>query len=192
MGSNTKLSARAHGAGSLILVEAGAARLADCIVKVSDETVDETVIIAQAPGEAAIDFAHRVLHRIAASERAARAFRRASLCTTATLDSKARSARRLVALGLMAHAEAAGALDALIIYAPADASSAERQALVELADDLALAAERKPLPLRLRLVEPADVTSDEDRESETTPAAFPHGFPPEAARGQDRMELRQS
>jgi hypothetical protein len=146
-----------HERRRLILLEEGTARLTRWIAT----NCDETVIVAKLPGETALDFADRALQRIIASERSGRSFHHAALCTLAPLDADARIARRLIALGLAAHAESARTLDALIIYAPVDANLVERQVLIELADDLALATEGKPLPVRLQLVDSGASTASE-------------------------------
>lgn len=134
----------------LILLEEGA----DKLVPTAEGGWEETIAIAQLPGERPIDFADRALHRIATLERFNRSFRYAELHTAASDAPDIQAARRLIALGIAAHAESTQSLDELVVCAPAHATWDQRVSLLELADELLLCSERKPpLAVRLRFLE---------------------------------------
>jgi hypothetical protein len=117
-----------------------------------DESREEAVVIAQLPDEAPAQLAQRVLQRIALAERTGQSFHEAFLCTSATDDSATRAARRLITLGVAAHADVAHCLDELVLCAPSDADFAQRESLVRLADDAVLAGKEKPVRVRLCFV----------------------------------------
>ncbi|RYZ02356.1 MAG: hypothetical protein EOO73_32135 [Myxococcales bacterium] len=125
----------------LMVVEAGAS------LACRDDAAefDETTAITQLSGEPAADLAQRALARIALAERSGQAFDSALLVVG---ESGASSARRLIALGLAAHARASHRLSELVVLAPADASAELREELLMLADELLFGAEQ-PLPVRL-------------------------------------------
>lgn len=120
-----------------------------------EKSFAEAVVVSQLPGEGASELAQRALHRIALAESTGRPFHEAYLCTSATDDSATRAARRLMTLGVAAHADAAHTLNELVLCAPSDADFAQRDALVRLADDAVLAGKDKPLRVRLCFLEEA-------------------------------------
>lgn len=138
----------------LVVVESGAA---PCLQDETSGAFEQTTVIAQLANEEPAEFADRVLRRLAALERTARGFAPgfagAVLMTGASDDGETESARRLIALGIAGHAEATGSLAELRVCAPESASAKLRAALFQLADDLVLAAERKPLPVRVSFLE---------------------------------------
>jgi hypothetical protein len=129
----------------LIVVERGASLLA----RQEAENFDETVTVAQMRDEAADDFADRVTRRVGAAAHSV-PFSEALLYASEATDHATLSARRLIALAIAAHAEATSTPGELVVVASADASSAEREQLLELADDLILGTQGQPLPVRLR------------------------------------------
>lgn len=106
---------------------------------------DETTAITQLSGEPPTELAQRVLTRIALAERGSHFFDSALLVVS---ESGSSSARRLVALGLAAHAKVGARLTELLILAPVDASPELRADLLQLTDELLFGAERS-LPIRL-------------------------------------------
>lgn len=128
---------------------------APSMIGTSERGVAEVVVISQLPGEAAAELAQRALHRMALAERTGRPFHEAYLCTAATDESATRAARRLMTLGVAAHADSAHSLNELVLCAHSDADLAQREALVRLADDAVLAGKEKPLRVRLRFVDEA-------------------------------------
>lgn len=106
---------------------------------------DETTAITQLSGEPAAELAQRALARMALAERGSKVFDSALLVVSEVGSS---SARRLIALGLAAHAIASPRLTELVILAPSDASSELREELLRLTDELLFGAERS-LPIRL-------------------------------------------
>lgn len=102
---------------------------------------DETTAIAQLQGESDAELAQRALGRLALAERSGHSFEAALLVVSETGST---SARRLIGLGLVAHA----ATRELVVIAPPDASSALRNDLLQLTDELLFGAERA-LPVRL-------------------------------------------
>jgi hypothetical protein len=113
---------------------------------------EETVVLAQLSDELPSDFADRVLHRVATSALSGRHFDAAILFTGGPVahDRTTCSARRSIALGVAAHAEASDALQELLVVAPADSDPDLREQLLGLADDLVLAGGDKPLRVRVR------------------------------------------
>jgi hypothetical protein len=138
----------------LVIVEAGAASL----LQELDPDFDDTIAVAQLPDEAPAAFANRVLHRLGSAERSREIFQQALLCVSAANDAQARAARRLIALGVAAQTACRPALSELLVCGPSSASLEQRQSLLELADELVLAAERTPLPVRLKFLELAPPT----------------------------------
>src|ERR1041384_7735700 len=106
---------------------------------------DETTAITQLSGEPAPELSQRVLARIALAERGSQGFDSALLVVS---EAGSSSARRLIALGLAAHAAVCGRLTELLILAPVDASPELREDLLRLTDELVFGAERS-LPIRL-------------------------------------------
>jgi hypothetical protein len=97
---------------------------------------DETIAIAQMPGELPIHFAQRALARIAGVERSGRHFESLTLLTGRRGDAASRAARRLVVLGLSAHAGAQNSSTELLIQGHADASVQERSELFDLVGEV--------------------------------------------------------
>jgi hypothetical protein len=131
----------------LVIVESGATTFASALQQESDETV----VMAQLADELPSQFAERVLHRVVTSELSRRYFDAAILFTggPAADHSTACSARRCIALGVAAHAEASRDLEELVVVAPADSTPELRERLLELADDLMLASGDEPLRVRV-------------------------------------------
>src|SRR4051812_34029863 len=96
----------------------------------------ETVTIAQARNEQPSDFAHRALRQIALHDRSGRRFDEAILFVGNADDPGTEAARRLIALGIAAVAEATGTLPELLVMAPADADMKLREQLLALTNDL--------------------------------------------------------
>jgi hypothetical protein len=118
-----------------------------------DERFEEAVVISQLPDEEPAELAQRAVHRIGLAERTGRPFHEAFFCTSATDSSATRAARRLITLGVAVHADAVHCLDELVLCASSDVDFAERQSLVQLADDTVLAGREKPLRVRLCFVD---------------------------------------
>lgn len=102
---------------------------------------DETIGIAQMAGESPASFAHRVMARIANVERSGRHFASLTLLTGRRSDAASRAARRLLALGLAAHAKTRGSYANLLLQGHADASLEERSELLELVGEVREASE---------------------------------------------------
>lgn len=133
----------------LIIIE----REAPSITCTGDKSFEDAVVVSQLPEETSSEFARRALHRIAQAERTGRPFQEAYLCTAATDESATRAARRLITLGIAAHADATHSLNELVLCAPSEVDYAQRDALVRLADDAVLAGKDKPLRVRLCFVD---------------------------------------
>jgi hypothetical protein len=131
----------------LIVVERGASLFA----REGAEDFDETTAVTQLAGEPDAELAQRALSRIALAERSGRCFGSAMLFVG---ESGSSAARRLIGLGLAAHAAAGLELTELVVVAPANASAELRASLVELTDDLLFGPEHSPLPIRLCFAEP--------------------------------------
>jgi hypothetical protein len=129
----------------LVVIESGAAGLSQS----GADEFDETVAIAQLPGEAPLDLTHRVLERIANAERHGRGFDAAVLLASDASDADTCSARRLLALGIAAHAYSGAPLGELLVIGSADAGAELRCRLLDLADDLVTCAEGEPLAVRV-------------------------------------------
>jgi len=113
---------------------------------------DQTTAITQLSGEPASELSQRVLARIAQAERGSECFDSALLVVS---ESGSSSARRLIALGLSAHAAVSARLTELVILAPVDASPGLRAELLQLTDELLFGAERS-LPIRLCFAAPRE------------------------------------
>lgn len=131
----------------LIVVERGAS----LFTRDGAEDFDETTAVTQLEGESEAELAQRALGRIALAERSGRRFSSAMLFVGETGSS---AARRLIGLGLAAHAAAASELTELVVVAPPNASAELRASLLELTEDLLFAPEHSPLPIRLCFAEP--------------------------------------
>jgi hypothetical protein len=114
-----------------VVVESGSAFL-----QRTAEGFDETVAIAQLPGERPAVFAQRTMARIAGVERSGRHFESLTILTGDHSDAASRAARRLVVLGLSAHARAHGEAAELLLQARAHASVEERCELMELVGEV--------------------------------------------------------
>lgn len=115
-----------------IVVERGSAPFAQR----SSEGFDETVAIAQLPGEPPALFAQRAMARIAGVERSGRHFESLTLLTGRERDAASRAARRLVVLGLSAHAKAQGRSAELLLQGHVDASTQQRSELLQLVGEV--------------------------------------------------------
>lgn len=128
----------------LIVVERGASLFS----REGAEDFDETTAVTQLEGESDVELAQRALSRIALAERSGRRFNSAMLFVG---ESGSSAARRLIGLGLAAHADSD--LTELVVVAPPDASAELRASLLELTEDLLFAPEHSPLPIRLCFAE---------------------------------------
>ena len=151
----------------LVLVEDGG-----IILVPEEEGFDQTLVVAQLPGEPIIEFADRVLHRIAGSERAGKKLAQTVLCVCPVVEGSHLAARRLIALGVAAHAASTQAPGELLVSAPATATAEERDRLLDLADELLLTDEHYPLTVRFRFAE-----SPAETERADPPAPEPEGTP---------------
>ena len=115
---------------------------------------DETVALLELEGDEPADFADRVLRRLATAEHSGQGFDAVVLFVGSSADASVRAARRLIALGVAAHACASPHLSELLIVASPSAPEELRYQLLELADELVLSADQEPLPVRLRFGEP--------------------------------------
>jgi hypothetical protein len=133
----------------LLVVERGASLLANQSAEA--ENFDETVTVAQMRDESCDDFSDRVVRRIGAAAQSA-PFSEALLYVSDVCEPATLSARRLLAIAILAQAEATSGPAGLVVVASANASRAERERLLELTDDLVLGAQSTSLPVRLRFV----------------------------------------
>jgi hypothetical protein len=134
----------------LLIVEGGAAVLSPD----GADGFDETVALLEVEGEEPADFADRVLRRLATAEISGRSFDAVLLFIGSSFTASAGAARRLVALGVAAHARSSSDLSELVIVARANAPEEQRYQLLALADELALGSDQEPLPVRLRFDAP--------------------------------------
>jgi hypothetical protein len=123
----------------------------DCPTPIEEHSrFTNATTIAQARNEQPSDFAHRALLQIAARDRAGERFDDAILFVGNAEKPGTNAARRLIALGIAAAAEATGTFSELLVVAPADADAKLRDQLLELTNDLVIGAERRALPVRVR------------------------------------------
>lgn len=115
---------------------------------------DETVAIAQLPGEMPVQFAQRTLAKIANVERSGRHFEALALLTSHRQDGAAQAARRLIVLGLSNHAQARGASATLLVQAHDDADDAARRQLLELVGEVTESSAHAGMAVRLRFGQP--------------------------------------
>jgi len=108
---------------------------------------DETVAIAQMPGELPGAFAQRTMARIAGVERSRRHFAAFTVLLGGQYDAASNAARRLIVLGLTAHARVQDRPADLLLEAPANASPEERRELLRLVGEVTEASDS----LRVRL-----------------------------------------
>jgi hypothetical protein len=132
----------------LLVVERGALVFAG-----PGEGFDETVAITQLQDESPADFADRAVRRIAKTQRSGEHFDVATLFVADADDAATDSARRLISLAIAAHADFSPSLAELVVFASATASQELRTQLLELADDLVLGTDGKPLPVRIHFIE---------------------------------------
>jgi hypothetical protein len=129
----------------LLIIELGASPLR----REGSDEFDETVAIPQQRGELPVAFAQRTLLRLALAERSGRHLGAAAILTGPRCDAAALSARRLIALGLVAHGRRHPGSCGLSLEAEANASEPVLAALLELVDELTSSAEGDPGPVRL-------------------------------------------
>lgn len=115
---------------------------------------DETVALLELAGDESADFADRVLRRLATAERSGQSFDAVLLFIGSSSKANTHAARRLVALGIAAHALTSPHLSELVIVARANAPEEQRYQLLELADELTLGSNQEPLPVRVRFGDP--------------------------------------
>jgi hypothetical protein len=113
---------------------------------------DQTTAITELAGEPPAELAQRVLARVALAERGSQVFDSALLVVS---EAGSSSARRLIALGLVAHGAVNPRLAELLILAPSDASPELREDLLHLTDELLSGAQRS-LPIRLCFAVPRE------------------------------------
>jgi hypothetical protein len=133
----------------LLVVERGAALLVS--EQAESEKFDETVTIAQMRDESPDDFSDRVVRRIGAAARSI-PFGEVVLYASGGCEEATFSARRLIALATAGQAEVTGSSAEMVVVASASASFAERERLLELADDLIFGTHGASLPVRLRFI----------------------------------------
>ena len=134
----------------LLVVEGGASVMsAD-----GADGFDETVALLELEGDEPADFADRVLRRLATGEQSGHGFDAVLFFVGTSSDAKVQAARRLIALGVAAHASANPELSELLIIASPHGPEALRNQLLDLADELVLSADQEPLPVRVRFSEP--------------------------------------
>lgn len=102
----------------------------------SADGFDETIAIAQMPGELPAVFAQRVMGRLAGVERSGRHCESLTLLTGRQDDAASRAARRLLVLGLSAHANSKDQSTELLLQGHADASAQARGELLELVGEV--------------------------------------------------------
>jgi hypothetical protein len=144
-----------------IVVEAGASWL----TPVSDG-FDETIVVTQTAGELPAVFAQRVMARVAGVERAHRRLESLSLLMGDRQDRASIAARRLIVLGLAAHARAHGGASELLLKASAKASTEARAELLGLVEEVMTTSNGQPVPVRL-------VFDDQRPTAETRSGIFP-------------------
>jgi len=115
---------------------------------------DETVALLELEGDEPAEFADRVLRRLATTEHSGQSFDAVLLFIGASSDASVQAARRLVALGIAAHALKSPHLSELLIVARANAPEELRYQLLELADELVLSSDQEPLPVRVSFGDP--------------------------------------
>lgn len=120
----------------------------------SYDEFDETMAIAQLPGEMPVDFAQRTLAKIASVERSGRHFEALALLTGDHHDGPARAARRLIVLSLSTHASTHGASAALLLRADHRTSDEARSQLLELVAEATESSAGNGPGIRLRFEEP--------------------------------------
>ena len=130
----------------LLVVEGGAT----VISPNGADGFDETVALLELEEDEPDDFADRVLVRLATAEYSGQSFDAALLFVGSSCEVRVNAARRLIALGIAAHALTSPYLSELVIVASANASEELREQLLELADELVLHSNQKPLPVRVR------------------------------------------
>jgi hypothetical protein len=91
-----------------------------------------------------------VLRRLATAEHSGRPFDAVLLFVGSSSEASFQAARRLIALGIAAHALTSPNLSELEIVARANAPEDLRYQLLDLADELVLSSDHQPLPVRLR------------------------------------------
>jgi hypothetical protein len=93
-----------------IVIESGAPALTP-----SSDGFDETIVVTQTAGELPAVFAQRVMARVAGVERSRRYLESLTLLTGDRHDPASIAARRLIVLGLAAHARAQGRSSELLL-----------------------------------------------------------------------------
>jgi|GEM_PF-5020407 len=134
----------------LLIVEGGASVLSPD----GADGFDETVALLELAGDEPADFADRVLRRLATAERSGQSFDAVLLFIGSSCTPSAQAARRLIALGIAAHAQTNARLSELVVVARANAPEELRYHLLELADELILGSDHEPLPVRVRFGDP--------------------------------------
>jgi hypothetical protein len=127
-----------------IVVESGAAALTSAA-----DGFDETVVITQTGGDPPAVFAQRVMARIAGIERSRRHFDSLTILTGDRNDWASKVARRLIVLGLAAHACAHVGTPELLLKASLKAGPEMRAELLGLTEEVLAQAQGAPLPVRL-------------------------------------------
>jgi hypothetical protein len=127
-----------------IVIESGASALTSAA-----GGFDETVVITQTAGELPAVFAQRVMARIAGIERSRRHFDSLTILTGDRRDWASKAARRLIVLGLAAHARAHGGASELLLHASLKAGPEARAELLGLTEEVLAQTKGAPLPVRL-------------------------------------------
>jgi hypothetical protein len=155
-----------------IVVESGASALT-----ADSEGFDETVVVTQTAGELPAIFAQRVTARLAGVERSRRRFASLTVLTGDRSDAPAIAARRLIVLGLAAHAAAHGGSAELLLKAPPLAGPEMHAELLGLIEEVMATSPAEAVPIRL-------VFAARQPEPETRSGIFPAVSMPRVRRGQ--------
>jgi hypothetical protein len=134
-----------------VVLENGSRPLTDA----GAQSFDQTLVMAQMHGELPALFAQRTLERLASIERSGRRLEAATLLTGDQHDSASNAARRLIAMGLSASAQAhhAGHPVELTLCAARGSSPAHRAELLSLAEEVMALSGGEHVPVRVRFDE---------------------------------------
>lgn len=127
-----------------IVVESGASALTPAA-----DDFDETVVVTQTSGELPAVFAQRVMARVAGIERSRRHFESLTLLAGDRNDRASKAARRLIVLGLAAHARAHEGVCELLVGASPKVGPDARDELLGLVEEVLAASHGRHLPVRL-------------------------------------------
>lgn len=147
------------GFGVMALQENLVAERVRLLIKEADSAVltghdagefDQTLVVAQMPGELPAAFASRALHRIAVLERSGRGVSSATILAGRAHNGGVAAARRLIALALAEHVGGSAGPTALMIHAAAATGDAARRQLLGLVDEVLCSSQGHSVPVKLR------------------------------------------